>query len=137
MTSTVKSASRRLLRITLIIVFLLLTLCFIAPLIDAAHYRDRIREALQISLARKVDIGKVHFALFSGLGFSVDGVTIHENPRYGIEPFAYVPTLQARLRIDKLLLGHIQFSSLRLVEPSLNLVKRNDGTWNIVELVQH
>ncbi len=137
MTTTVKSFSRRLLRVALITVFLLLIVGFIAPLIDAAHYRGRIRDALQISLARKVDIGSVHFALFSGLGFSVEGVTIHEDPLYGIEPFAYVPTLQARLRIDKLLLGHIQFSSLRLVEPSLNLVKRNDGTWNIVELVQH
>lgn len=136
MTTTVKSVSRRLLRVALITVFLVLIAGFIAPLIDAAHYRGRIREALQISLARKVDIGEVHFALFSGFGFSVDGVTIYEDPRYGIEPFAYVPTLQARLRIDKLLLGRIQFSSLRLVEPSLNLVKRNDGTWNIVELVQ-
>ncbi|MGI9069753.1 MAG: AsmA family protein [Bryobacteraceae bacterium] len=136
MTITVKSVSRRLLRLGFITVFALLIIGLIAPLIDAAHYSGRIREALEASLARKVDFREVHFALFSGPGFSVDAVTIHEDPRYGIEPFAYVPTLKARLRIDKLLVGRIQFSSLRLVEPSLNLVKRNDGSWNIVELVE-
>jgi hypothetical protein len=136
MTTTVKSVSRRLLRLAFVGVFLLLVAGLLAPLINAAHYSGRIREALEASLARKVDFRKVHFALFSGLGFSLDAVTIHEDPRYGIEPFAYVPTLQARLRIDKLLAGQIQFSSLRLVEPSLNLVKRTDGAWNIVELVE-
>jgi AsmA family len=136
MTITVKSVSRRILRFGFVTAFVLLVIGLIAPFIDAAHYSGRIREALEASLARKVDFRKVHFALFSGLGFSVDEVTIHEDPRYGIEPFAYVPTLKARLRIDKLLVGRIQFSSLRLVEPSLNLVKRNDGTWNIVELVE-
>jgi AsmA family len=136
MTITVKSVSRRMLRFGFVTAFVLLIVGLIAPFIDTAHYSGRIREALEASLARKVDFRKVHFALFSGPGFSVDAVTIHEDPRYGIEPFAYVPTLQARLRIDKLLVGRIQFSSLRLVEPSLNLVKRNDGTWNIVELVE-
>src|SRR5947209_8633859 len=130
MTITVKSVSRRLLRLAFLTVFVLLVAGLVAPLIDAAHYSGRIREALEASLARKVDFRKVHFALFSGLGFSVDAVTIHEDPRYGIEPFAYVPTLQARLRIDKLLVGRIQFSSLRLIEPSLNLVKQRDGAWN-------
>ncbi|MGI8961782.1 MAG: AsmA family protein [Bryobacteraceae bacterium] len=136
MTITVKSVSRGLLRLGFATLFVLLIVGVLAPLIDAAHYSGRIREALEASLGRKVDFREVHFALFSGLGFSVDAVTIHENPRYGIEPFAYVPTLQARVRIDKLLVGRIQFSSLRLVEPSLNLVKRSDGAWNIVELVE-
>ncbi|MFL6353822.1 MAG: AsmA family protein [Bryobacteraceae bacterium] len=136
MTLKVKSVSRRLLRFAFLTVFVLLVAGLVAPLIDAAHYSGRIRKALEASLARKVDFQKVHFALFSGIGFSVDAVTIHEDPRYGIEPFAYVPTLQARVRLDKLLVGRIQFSSLRLVGPSLNVVKRTDGTWNIVELVQ-
>ncbi len=47
-----------------------------------------------------------------------------------------MPTLQARLRLDKLLEGQIQFVSLRLLEPSLNLVRRSDGQWNVVELMQ-
>lgn len=136
MTTTLKSASGPLLRLAVGGVLLLLSVGFIAPWINAAHYKGRIREALEASLERKVEFGEVHFSFFSGFGFSLQDVTIHENPHFGIEPFAYVPTLEARLRIDKLLLGRIQFSSLRLVDPSLNLVKASDGAWNIGELLE-
>ncbi len=136
MTTTLKSASRPLLRVAAGGVFLVLSAGFIAPFINAAHYKVRIREALEASLERKVEFGEVHFAFFSGFGFSLQDVTIHEDPRFGIEPFAYVPTLEARLRIDKLLLGQIQFSSLRLLDPSLNLVKVGEGAWNIGEVLQ-
>jgi hypothetical protein len=107
-----------------------------APFINASRFSAPIRRALESSLGREVTFEKVHFKLFSGPGFSLDNVTIGEDPRYGIEPFAFVPTLDAGVRLDKLLLGTIRLSSLRLVDPSLNLVKRSDGAWNIVELVQ-
>jgi hypothetical protein len=108
----------------------------VAPFINAARFSGRIKSALEFSLGRKVDFEKAHFSIFSGPGFSLENVKIAEDPRFGIEPFAYVPTLQARLRLDKLLIGRIQFASLRLVDPSLNLVKRADGNWNVVELMK-
>lgn len=46
-----------------------------------------------------------------------------------------MPTLEARVRLDKLLMGQLRLSSIRLVDPLLNLVKRSDGTWNVVEMV--
>ncbi len=107
----------------------------IAPFINAAHFSAPIQQALELSLGRKVQFSAVHFSLFSGPGFSLENVIIGEDPRYGLEPFANVPTLQARVRFDKLLFGRMQISSLRLVDPSLNLVKRSDSSWNVVELV--
>ena len=108
----------------------------VAPLINTTRYSGKIKDALESSLGRKVSVGKAHFTLFSGPGFSLENVTISEDPRYGIEPFAYVPTLQARVRLDKLLFGQIRFASLRLVGPSLNIVRQADGTWNIVRLLE-
>ncbi len=107
----------------------------IAPFISGSAFSGRIQRALEASLGRRVAFGDVRFTLFSGPGFSLRDVTIYEDPRFGIEPFAYVPTLEARIRLDKLLRGRIAVSSLHLVDPSLNLVKREDGTWNVVELV--
>ena len=112
-----------------------LTLGLVAPFINAAHFSAPIQRALEASLGRPVQFSAVHFNLFSGPGFSLEDVIIGEDPRYGLEPFAHVPTLQARVRFDKLLFGRMQISSLRLLDPSLNLVKRADGTWNVVELV--
>jgi hypothetical protein len=108
----------------------------VVPFIDAASFSGPIQRVVEDALGRKIQFSKVHLTLFPGPGFSLEDVSIAEDPDYGLEPFAWVPTLQARLRIDKLLRGEFRLSSLRLEEPSLNLVKRGDGTWNVVELVQ-
>ncbi len=116
--------------------FFLALIGIIAPFVNAARFSHRIQAALQNSLGRKVTFDKVYYTLFSGPGFSLEGVSISEDPRYGIEPFAYVPTLEARLRLDQLLFGRISFTSLHLVDPSLNLVREEDGTWNVQQLVE-
>ena len=113
-----------------------LSVGLIAPWINAARFGVPIQGAIEESLGRKVEFEKAYFSVFAGPGFSLENVTIGEDRRYGIEPFAYVPTLDARLRLDKLLAGKLRFSSLRLVYPTLNLVKSVDGTWNVVQLVQ-
>jgi hypothetical protein len=114
----------------------LLAIGLIAPFINAKRFSGAIRNALESSLGRTVEFEDVHFNLFSGPGFSLENVKISEDPQYGIEAFAYVPVLQARLRVDKLLTGRVQFASLRLVDPSLNLVKNTAGDWNVVSLME-
>ena len=123
-------------RIVFIAVSAFLVAGVLAPWIDGSHWSAAIRKNLEQTLGRKVEFEKVHFTLFTGPGFSLENVTIGEDPRFGLEPFAFVPTMQVRLRPDKLLLGQIRLATLRLVEPSLNLVKRSDGTWNVIELVR-
>ena len=134
--SPVKLLFGRAVRVVLIAILFVVVAGLIAPFITMARYSGQIREALQAALGRPVEFQKLHLTLFSGPGFELDNVTIGEDPRFGLEPFAYVPTLEARVRLDKLLLGRIQFSSLRLVDPVLNLVKRADGTWNVVSLIE-
>ncbi|MGA7410812.1 MAG: AsmA family protein [Bryobacteraceae bacterium] len=119
---------------TVIVIFFLL-LGVIAPYINAAAFGTEIQRALQSALGRKVQIGKVHFTILSGPGFLLEDVSIGEDPRFGLEPFAFVKALNVRVRPDKLLLGRIQISSLQLDRASLNLVKQSDGTWNFVELI--
>ena len=128
--------SRRLWGAALAVFLGVVAVGLIAPIVDASRYGERIRQTLQATLGRKVEFEAVHFTLFSGPGFSLEGVTIGEDPRYGIECFAFVPELQVTVRPDKLLFGQVQISSLRLLQPALNLVKRDDGTWNALELVQ-
>jgi hypothetical protein len=101
-----------------------------APHFEIEWARPRIAKALERGLGRKVEVGKVHFNVFTGPGFTVDDVTIHEDPRAGIEPFAYVGTLEARVEPFSLLRRHLSFSSLRLIDASINLVKTDAGPWN-------
>jgi len=112
-----------------------------APKVSADRFRPRIQAALQAALNRPVSLGAVHLTLFTGPGFTVDDVQIDDDPAAGIEPFAHVEHMQARIRWASLFAGNLAFSSLRLSAgergdaPSLNVVKMPSGPWNIQPLL--
>ena len=69
----------------------------------------------------------MRFNLFQGPGFTVSDVEIGEDPAFGIEPFAAWPggveSLDARLKLKSLWTGKLEWSSLRLNSPVVNLVE--------------
>jgi uncharacterized protein involved in outer membrane biogenesis len=115
---------------------LFLVLGTLAPFVQVNRFGDRVRVGLENALHRKVRIGDVHFNLFTGPGFSVNDVLIEEDPAFGVEPIASVNQLTARVGITTLWTGKLEFSSLTLEEPSVNLSKEGDGPWNLVRMLQ-
>jgi hypothetical protein len=120
----------------------LITLAILIAVVGAAlpyapidFLKGPLERALARGMGRKVDVDSVAFTLFSGPGFSLDGVTIHEDPRAGIEPFVYANTLDARLDPLALLRGRLEFSSLHLNDATFNLVKPDDAPWNFQMLL--
>jgi len=110
----------------------------LAPFLRADRLRPRIQAALEAALNRPVHItSAVHLNLFTGPGFSVDDVLIDDDPAAGIEPFAHVESLRARVRLASLFSGKLAFSSIYLDSPSVNLVKLPAGGWNIQPLLEH
>jgi hypothetical protein len=109
----------------------------LAPYLDANRMRPRIQAALEAAFNRPVEIGPVHLNVFSGPGFTVKDVLIGDDPAAGIEPFAHVEFMQARVRWLSLLRGKLAFSSLRMDSPTVNLVKQQVGPWNIQQLLDH
>ncbi|MEO8051251.1 MAG: AsmA family protein, partial [Acidobacteriota bacterium] len=105
------------------------------PFAPVDFLKPPIERALARSLGRKVEIDRVALTLFSGPGVSLDGVTIHEDSRAGIEPFAYANTLDARIDLLALLRGRLEFSSLDLNDATFNLVKPTDAAWNFQMLL--
>jgi hypothetical protein len=127
----VTRAIRRLIKILL----LLLAIAMAAQYLPLNFLRLPVERALQRGLDRQVEVGEVHLDLFGAPGFTLDDVVIHEDQRAGIEPFAYVPSLDARVRWLSLFHRHLEFSYLNLAEaggvaPTLNLVKTTAGPWN-------
>lgn len=112
-----------------------LAMGILAPWLSAARYRREIQSALEAALNRRVTIREVHFNLFTGPGFSVEDVLIDDDPAAGVEPFAHVEQIRARVRFATLLTGHLAFSNLTLIEPSVNLVKTEAGGWNFQQLL--
>ncbi len=122
-------------RAALTIVLAILGVGVVAPLLNGNRFRSQIERALERALNRRVSIGKVRFNLFTGPGFTLDDVLIEDGPGMGIEPFAHVESLEARVRIASLLTGHLAFSKLKLIEPSVNFVKADSGPWNVAPLL--
>jgi hypothetical protein len=110
-----------------------------APYLSWNGFAPRIRAALERALGRKVELGAIHFSLFSGPGFSVDNVVIHENPAIGIEPVAYVGSLEAVPRLTSMFGGHLEFASIRLDDAIINVAKTGGpsepGRWNFEPLL--
>jgi AsmA family len=117
-------------RAIIVALLLILAIGFAAPHFEIDLFRPKIARALERGLGRRVEVGAVHFNLFTGPGFTIDKVTIGEDSRAGIEPFAYVRTLEARVQLLSLFRHRLDFSSLRLQDASINLVKTEAGPWN-------
>src|ERR1700726_4181261 len=78
-----------------------------APFFSADQYGKRISEALEASLGRKVKIGTARFDLFPGPGFTIEGRDIAEKPAFGAHLFAFVDSLNARLKVSWLGAGEL------------------------------
>jgi hypothetical protein len=92
--------------------------------------RPPVERALARGLGREVEIGEVYLDLFGRPGFTLDDVVIHEDPRAGIEPFAYVNSLGAKIRWLSLFRRHLEFADLNLGDATINVVKTDAGPWN-------
>ena len=130
-----KLSKRTMWRLAVAAVALVLAVGLVAPLLDAGRFGERVKASLREALGREIEIGDVHLNLFSGPGFSVDRVVIHEDPAAGMEPFAYVESLDARVSFKSLWTGRIEFSSLRLDGASVNLARPERGHWNFEYLL--
>ncbi len=109
---------------------------FVVPLIHANRFRRQIQSALERALGRRVEIGEITLRLLPAPGFQMQNVVVAEDPAFGAEHFAYMTSMQARLRLRTLWTGQVQLASLILQEPSVNLVKNPAGQWNFETLVE-
>ncbi len=122
-------------RATIIVLLAVAVIGAALPYAPVDFLKNPIERALARGLGRKVEVDQVSLTLFSGPGVSLDGVTIHEDSRAGIEPFAYANTLDARINLLALLRGHLEFSSLDLNDATFNLVKPTGAPWNFQMLL--
>jgi len=115
---------------------LVLVAGLVAPRLNADRFGERVKASLHKALGREVEIGKVHLYLFNGPGFSVDKVVIHDDPAVGLEPFAYVESVDAQVSFKSFWTGRLEFSKLRLENASVNLSRSAaSGRWNFQNLV--
>jgi hypothetical protein len=95
--------------------------------------RNILTARLQSAFGRPVDVGSYSFSLLDGFALQANSVTVREDPRFGQEYFLHADSVSVRLRWTSLLLGRVEFGTLSLSHPSLNLVRNSAGEWNLTE----
>lgn len=116
---------------------LVLLLALLPPLLNVNHLQRRIAASMSASLGRTVHLDRVSLHVLPVPGFTLENLVVSEDPAFGSEPVIRANTVEVTLRPSSLWRRQVEFSSIKFVEPSLNLVRNAQGTWNLQSLLMH
>lgn len=121
-----------------IIAVLVVILCglFVPPFVNVNRYRNRVASSISRALGREVTVSNIELHLLPRPAMVLSTFVVADEPSYGPEPMLRADTVTAYLRLTSLWRGRLEIGTLWLENPSLNLVRRPDGQWNIEELVE-
>lgn len=113
---------------------LLLGLFLVRP--GVSRLKARIANSITRAVGRPAEISSVHLRFLPQPGFDLENLVIYEDPAFGAEPMLRAPEVTAVVRLTSLARGRLDIARLELTEPSLNLVRRADGRWNLEDLLE-
>jgi hypothetical protein len=135
------AASHKQLRKRLVWIFvalsLLVLLLITPPLLNVNRLRRRIATSMSASLGRPVHLDGVSLHILPIPGFTLQNLVVSEDPDFGDEPVIRANTVEVTLRPSSLWRREVEISTVRFVEPSLNLVRNAQGQWNLQSLLMH
>ena len=123
-------------RMMWVVLLILLLAVLVPPFINVNRYRNRVADAISRALGRDVTVSSIELKLLPRPGLVLSNFVVAEDPSYGAEPMLRADTVTAYLRLTSLWRGRLEIGTLDLDNPSLNLVRRPDGHWNVEELVE-
>ncbi|OGL07880.1 MAG: hypothetical protein A3F92_05450 [Candidatus Rokubacteria bacterium RIFCSPLOWO2_12_FULL_71_22] len=124
-----------LLGITGAVVLLLIAAALVLPLlVDTPHVQGLIAESAAQALGRPVKFASLSIALLPLPAVELRRLEVADDPAFGPAPFLSLETGRLRLRLRPLLVGRVEFGELLLDRPTIALVRRADGRWNVASL---
>jgi AsmA-like protein len=120
-------------RIILFLAFLWLAGAGISFLIEHTRLHRKITARLESVFGRPVEVGRYDFSMWGWPTLAAESITVGEDPRFGYEYFLRAESLTMRLRWPSLFRGRLEFGTLLLDRPSLNLARNTEGDWNLAE----
>ena len=125
---------RRLLWVFVVLVVVGL-LVVLPPLVNVSRYQRRIAASISASLGRPVHMDSVALNVLPMPGFTLTNFVVDEDPGFGAEPVIRADSVRVTLRMRSLWHRRVEFSRIALDSPSVNLVRRSDGRWNIQSIL--
>lgn len=113
----------------------LVLMAVLPPLVNVSRFRRQVSTSIGASLGRPVHMDNVTLNMLPMPGLTLENFTVMEDPAFGAEPVIHAGSVKARLRWRSLWRGRVEFSRITLTEPSVNLVHRADGQWNVESIL--
>jgi hypothetical protein len=98
--------------------------------------RSRIAGSIGNALGRRVSLDNVSLHFLPRPGFDLEGLVIYDDPAFSAEPMIRAQEVSAAIRFRSLLRGRLEMARLTASEPSINLVRDQQGHWNLASLVE-
>ncbi len=134
-------SGRSIRRMVLAAVLALAVAVFVPPMIKLTRFRKSIVAAISAGLGRQVSVREVRLRLFPQPGLQLEGFVVQDDPAFSAEPMLHAEEVTAILRWSSLWRWRPEIGSLTLRSPngaqpwSLNVVRRQDGQWNLQSLL--
>ena len=117
-----------------IICVLVIGILLVEHFLDADTYRPRIQAALSTSLRRPVQLGHLSFSLLSG-NLVAESASIADDPAFSPQPFLTAKGIRIGVEPGALLFHReIHITGLTIDEPTIALVRNQNGIWNYSSL---
>ncbi len=100
------------------------------------HLRNRIASSIGTALGRRVSIDNVRLRVLPRPGFDLEGLVIYDDPAFSAEPMIRAQEVGAAVRVRSLFRGRLEIANLSANEPSINLVRNDQGRWNLASLLE-
>jgi len=126
-----RQGKRKRLWLAVALVAALLIALIVPPLVSMSRYKSRITQLISTSLGRPVRLSSVEARLLPLPGFVLTDLTVDEDPAYGTEPVLHANTVTTSIRLFSLWRGRLVIDSISVDEASLNLVRTDEGRWNL------
>ena len=86
---------------------------------------------LERAFGRPVEVAHFSVLILPSPRLDAEQISVGEDPAFGNEYFLRAERLSASLRWTGFLRGRFEFGTLSLSRPSLNLVRNQEGRWNL------
>jgi hypothetical protein len=119
----------------LAIVVAILLGIFLPPLVNVNRYRGNIANSISNAVGRPVSVGSLELRLLPQPGFDLHNLEVGDDAAISNEYLLRADEVTAYLRLSSLWRGRLEIARLRLTDPSLNVVRAEDGRWNLETLL--
>lgn len=118
-------------KILLIVVAVIILLLLVIPyFINLDRYRDDVAQMLMRETGKRVTIGSLRLSLLPTAGFELAEIHVSNPPDFPPGDLLAVQRIRASVPLRSLLSRVVRITSLRIVEPTLNLVVDDRGRMN-------